>query len=161
LRGPFPQWFSEATMRVHHPAVRPGLLRLGVLPAVAALLVLTGCSSGDPQIAQLRTDPLIRGSLPGLDETQLFGQIGFTSLGTAQPATVTRLLRTGTRTVTNDDLADAAVQARNDGWRVRPGDRGTWAGSKRIARRPVELLIRRSRSSTYGVLVAVVLTERP
>jgi hypothetical protein len=142
-------------MHPRHPAVRRGLL-----PVVAALLLATGCSNGDPQITQLRADPLIKSGLPGLDETQLFGQIGFTALGSKQPATVTRLLRTGTRTVTNDDLAAAAVQARNDGWRVRPGDHGTWTGSKRIAGRSVDMLIRRSRSSTYGVLVAVVLTER-
>jgi hypothetical protein len=140
--------------------VCPSPVRLGLVPFVAALLLVTGCSSGDPQIAQLRKDPLVANNLPGLAETQLFGQIGFTSLGSRKPATLTRLLRTGSRTVTDDDLAAAAIQARNDGWRVRPGDHGTWTGSKRIARRPVDLAIRRTGSSTYGALVVVVLTER-
>jgi hypothetical protein len=129
------------------------------VPALAGLLVVTGCSSGDPEIVQLRSDPLITHDVASFDETQLFGQIAFTSLGRHEPATLTRLLKTGTRTVTRRNLAATAEQASNDGWRVTRGEGGTWTGTKRIDGQPVDLLIRRSRSSTYGVLVAVVLTE--
>jgi hypothetical protein len=133
---------------------------LGLVGAMLAISLVTGCSSGDPQVGQLRSDPLVTHDIAGLAETQVFGQIGFTSLGTRQPATLTRLLKARAGRVTGRDLAAAAEQAGNDGWRVTEAANGTWTGTKRIDRRPVDLLIRRSRSSTYGVLVAVVLTER-
>jgi hypothetical protein len=133
------------------------LALVGVLLSVA---LLTGCSNGDPEVDTLRQDPLIAHRLPGLEEKQLFGQIGFTSFGTRQPATLTRLLRTGTRQVTQDDLSDAAVEAGNDGWAVRPGADGSWTGTKRLGRAPVDLVIRRQRSPLYGPVLAVVLTER-
>jgi hypothetical protein len=134
---------------------------LAVLGVLLSAALLTGCSNGDPQVDRLRQDPLISRRLPGLEERQLFGQIGFTSFGTRQPATLTRLLRTGTRKVTQDDLSDVAVEAGNDGWSVRPGAAGTWTGTKRLGRRPVDLVIRRQHSPLYGAVLALVLTERP
>lgn len=134
--------------------------RAALVGALLAGGVLAGCSRGDPQLAQLRDDPLVSRALPGLEEKQLFGQIGFTSFDERQPATLTRLLRTGTRRVTADDLSDAAVEARNDGWRIRPGGNGTWTGTKRIAGRPVDLVISRTRSPLYGPVLSLALTER-
>jgi len=136
---------------------RTSLALVGVL---LSLGLATGCSNGDPQVDQLREDPLITRTLPGLEEKQLFGQIGFTSFGTEQPATLTRLLRTTTREVTADDLSDAAVEAGNEGWSVQPGADGSWVGSKRIGGRPVDLTIDRARSPLYGRVLALVLTER-
>jgi len=147
-----PPWFSGATM-----SRRTALALVGVLLTAG---LATGCSNGDPQVDQLREDPLVSRTLPGLSEKQLFGQIGFTSFGREQPATLTRLLRTPTREVTEDDLSDAAVEAGNDGWTVKPGPDGSWVGSKRIRGRPVDLTIDRARSPLYGRVLALVLTER-
>jgi hypothetical protein len=131
-----------------------------VVAAAVAALLLSGCSNGDPRIADLRSDPLMTEAVSPLTETQLFGQVEFTSLGKHQPATLTRLLKTGTRTVTNDDLTVAADAARADGWRLERAGKGRWRGTKTVQGQPVDIVIRRSFSSTEGMLIALVLTDQ-
>jgi hypothetical protein len=132
-----------------------------VVAFAVAVLLLSGCSNGDPRIADLRSDRLMTEAVSPLTETQLFGQVEFTSLGKHQPATLTRLLKTGTRTVTNEDLAVAADAARADGWRLeRVGKGSRWRGTKTVQGQPVDIVIRRSFSSTEGMLIALVLTDQ-
>jgi hypothetical protein len=106
----------------------------------------------------LRSDPLITGDVSGLTDTQLYGQIEFTALGKHEPATITRLFRTSTRKVTATDLAMAAEQAKNEGWRVSPSTNGTWTGTKTIGGVATLLRIKRNFSDGDRVLVAVILT---
>src|SRR5471030_3226824 len=49
--------------------------------AALAALALTGCAADNPGLDTLRSDPLVTADVPGLTETQLFGQIEFTALG--------------------------------------------------------------------------------
>jgi hypothetical protein len=132
-----------------------------IVPAAAALaaVALTGCAAANPGLDTLRSDPLVTAEVPGLHETQLFGQIEFSALGTHEPATLTRLFTTGNRTVTAADLALAAEEADADGWKLSPAANHTWTGTKTVDGAPADLLIRRNFSSAGRVLVAVVLTE--
>jgi hypothetical protein len=135
--------------------------RIVVIAVVAGLsaLLVGGCSSGDPALHALESDPLVTAKVDRFTETQLFGQIDFTSLGKHQPATLTRLLKTGTRHVTDDDLRATAQVATKDGWDVSLAENGTWRGTKLVDGRPVDIWIRRSFSSTEGRLIAIVLTD--
>lgn len=134
-----------------------------ILSATAALAVavgaLTGCAAANPGLDGLRSDPLVTADVPGLTETQLFGQIEFTALGKHEPATLTRLFKTADRTVTAADLARVAEEADADGWKLSPARNHTWTATKTVDGAPADLLIRRSFSSTDRVLVAVELTE--
>ena len=127
--------------------------------AALAIVLLAGCAAGNPGLDRLRSDPLVTADVPGLTETQLFGQIEFTSLGKHEPATLTRLFKTGSRKVTAADLARAAEQADADGWQLTPAPNHTWTGTKTLDGAPADLLIRRNFSASDRVLVAVVLTE--
>jgi hypothetical protein len=127
--------------------------------AALAIVVLAGCAAGNPGLDRLRSDPLVTADVPGLSETQLFGQIEFTSLGRHEPATLTRLFKTGTRTVTAADLGRVAVEADVDGWKLSPAPKHTWTGTKTLDGAPANLLIRRSFTASDRVLVAIVLTE--
>jgi hypothetical protein len=132
-----------------------------VLAAAAAALaasLLAGCAATNPGLDTLRSDPLVTADVPGLTETQLFGQIEFTALGKHEPATVTRLFKTGTRKATALDLALAAQQAKTDGWKVSPANNDTWTGTKTVDGAPADLLIKRNFSASNRVLVAVILT---
>jgi hypothetical protein len=127
--------------------------------AALAVLALTGCAARNPGLDTLRSDPLVTVDLPGLTETQLFGQIEFTALGTHEPATLTRLFKTGNRDVTAADLARVAEEADADGWKLSPAASHTWTGTKTVGGEPADLLIRRNFSVAGRVLIAVVLTE--
>lgn len=140
------------------PRRSPSSVAAAMLALVLALLAAAGCSNGDPALDSLRSDPMATADVDGMTDKQLFGQIGFTSLGKHEPATLTRLLRPADGRVERDDLRLAADTARAGGWRLREGDFGTWLGTKSIAGRPVDLLIRRSRHKTR---VAVIMTGRP
>jgi hypothetical protein len=129
-----------------------------VVAAVLAAGLLTGCAASKPGFDTLRSDPLVTDDVSGLTDTQLYGQIEFSALGKHEPATITRLLRTRTRTVTPNDLAIAAEQAKNDGWRVTPASNGTWTGTKTVGGVPTLLRIKRNFSDADRVLVAVILT---
>jgi hypothetical protein len=135
------------------------VLATATATAVVAALALTGCAANNPGLDTLRSDPLVTADISGLTETQLFGQIEFTAMGTHEPATLTRLFKTGNRTVTAADLARAAEAADEDGWKLRPAPNHTWTGTKTVEGAPVDLLIRRNFSSAGRVLVAVELTE--
>jgi hypothetical protein len=128
--------------------------------AVLALVLVTGCAAADPELDALRSDPIATADVPGLTETQLFGQIEFTALGKHEPATLTRLFKTKTGEVTAADLDRAAEQADADGWTLRQGPNATWTGTKDLDGVPADLSIRRNFSSAKQVLVAVVLTDR-
>jgi hypothetical protein len=127
--------------------------------AALAALALTGCAADNPGLDTLRSDPLATADVPGLTETQLFGQIEFTALGTHEPATLTRLFKTANRSVTPADLAGAAAQADADGWKLSPAPKHTWTGTKTVDGALAHLLIRRNFSSAGRVLVAVEMTE--
>jgi hypothetical protein len=135
--------------------------RIVTVTAAAALALggLTGCAAKNPGLDSLRSDPLVAAKLPGLTETQQFGQIEFTALGKHEPATLTRLFKTGTRTVTAADLAGAAARAKADGWELSPAPNHTWTGTKTLDGAPANLLIRRNFSTAGRVLVAVELSE--
>ena len=126
--------------------------------AALALVVLTGCAARNPGLDTLRSDPLVTAAVPGLTETQRFGQIEFTSRGKHEPATLTRLFKTGSRNVTAADLARAGERATADGWKLAPAPNHTWTGIKTVGGAPVTLLIRRNFSVAGRVLVAVELT---
>jgi hypothetical protein len=126
--------------------------------AALAATLLTGCAAENPGLDTLRSDPLVTAEVPGLTETQLFGQIEFTALGKHEPATVTRLFRTATRKVTATDLALAAQRAKADGWELHPGANNTWTGTKTLDGARAELQVRRNFSSRNRMLVAVILT---
>jgi hypothetical protein len=134
--------------------------RIGTAAAAAALalVLLTSCAAANPGLDALRADPLVTADVPGLTETQLFGQIEFTAMGQHEPATLTRLFKTGARLVTATDLASAAEQADADGWKLSPARNHTWTGTKTVGGIPADLLIRRNFSSADRVQVAVVLT---
>ncbi len=127
--------------------------------AAVAVVFLAGCAANNPGLDTLRSDPLSTADVAGLTETQLFGQIEFTALGTHEPATLTRLFKTGNRTVTAADLARVAEEADADGWQLRPAAKHTWTGTKTVDGAPATLLIRRNFSSADRVLVALVMTE--
>jgi hypothetical protein len=131
---------------------------LATASAALAVLLLSGCGAADPELDALRSEPLVTADVRGLTETQLFGQIEFTSLGKHEPATLTRLFETGTHRVAAADLARAAEVAKAGGWELRPGRNGRWTGTKKVDGVPTDLLIRRSVSSSQGVLVAVIMT---
>lgn len=130
----------------------------GTVAAALAVVVLTGCAAKNPGLDTLRSDPIVTADVPGLTETQQFGQIEFTALGKHEPATVTRLFKTGTRNVTAADLARAATQAESDGWQLSAAPNHTWTGTKTVDGSPADLLIRRNFSVADRVLVAIVLT---
>lgn len=127
--------------------------------AALAAVVLTGCAANNSGLDTLRSDPLVTADLPGLTETQQFGQIEFTALGRHEPATLTRLFKTGNSKVTAADLARVAGEATADGWQLSAAPNHTWTGTKTLDGTPADLLIRRNFSQTDRVLVAVVLTE--
>jgi hypothetical protein len=131
---------------------------LAMAAATLAAVVLSGCADDNPGLDTLRSDPLVTADVGGLSETQVYGQIEFTALGKHQPAMVTRLFKTGTRKVTAADLARAAVQAKADGWELRPAPHSTWTGTKAVDGAPAALRIRRNFSSGDRVLIAVILT---
>jgi hypothetical protein len=136
--------------------------RAAAVALTLAGLALSGCSSGNPPLERLESDPLVTTTVAGDTEAQLFGQIEFSSLGKHRPAMLTRLLQTGDTNVTDAELQAVGEQARAAGWRMTPADNGTWVGTKTIDGRRVELSIQRRASSRLGGrLIAIVMTYAP
>jgi hypothetical protein len=156
LASPFLPVHGSVTLTVTSLTARIGSATAALAVAVG---VLTGCAATNPGLDGLRSDPLVTADVPGLTETQLFGQIEFTALGKHEPATLTRLFKTADRTVTAADLARVAGKADVDGWKLSPAPNHTWTATKTIDGAPADLVIRRNFSSADRVLVAVELTE--